>query len=279
MQIPVYHDPSIGTQGQGYNLGDILNMPVFWHKWEPFQSLADLTKVASQLPKSIAGLYYNHRSGGFGAVSNDPIIPHRPRLLCAVNASIAAHPEIHPMLQTLQNDSVLCVHVRSGDYGPMTDHFLRALVHLSKQFAKIVVLSGVHSNGNDQFIALNKTKLNHCLDKIRALVPHATFDFNHPDVHVCYMARARNLLVHTGGFSILGTLVFSGKRLYVTSAFQPMEKNNHLWYSLRIPHQVISAPSSGVDMRFNNSAVPMPHFFPPRNRFFKRMMPMRLSNE
>jgi hypothetical protein len=194
-----------------------------------------------------------------GAVADDPLIPYRPRLLCAVNDSIAAQPEMHPILQILQDDSVLCVHVRSGDYGPVTDDFLRTLAHLSKQFPKIIVLSGVHCNGDKQFIEQNKAKLNQCLDKIRAIIPRAVFDFNHPDAHVCYMARARNLLVHTGGFSILGSLVFSGKNLYVTSSFQPLKKNKttKLWHDLNITHQVIEAPSRVIDMHIINCDIPV----------------------
>ena len=272
MNITVHYDPSIGTRGQGYNLGDILNMPVFWANWwTPFTSHHDLSVVASQLPHSVAGLYYNCRANGLGAVADDPAIPYRPRLLCAVNESIAAQPEIHPILEMLQDDSVLCVHARSGDYGPVTDDFLRTLAHLSKQFPKIIVLSGVHCNGDSQFIAQNKAKLNQCLNKIRALVPRAVFDFNHPDAHVCYMARARNLLVHTGGFSILGSLVFSGKHLYVTSSFQPLIAQNKLWHALKIPHQVIEAPSHVIDMPIKSAMMkPMMKAMPA----MKAMMPM-----
>lgn len=239
MHIPVYHDSSIGTRGEGYNLGDILNMPVFWHKWEPFQSLADLTKVASQLPQSIAGRYYNHRSDGIGRVADDPCMPHRPRLLRAVDEYIADNPEIHPMLQTLQHDTVLCVHLRSGDYGPIDGTFLNAIEQLSKQFAKMVVLSGVHCNGSESFIADNIARLTRSLERIRALVPHAEFVFNHPDVHVCCMAKTRNLLVHMGGFSIIGSLVFSGQQLYLTHLFQPI--HSQMWHDLHIPHKNISA--------------------------------------
>lgn len=291
MNLPVQYDTRIGTRGQGYNLGDILNMPVFWDKRpSSFASRTDLSVVASQLPQSIAGLYYNCRSNGLGDVAADPLIPYRPRLLCAVNESIAAQPEIHPILQLLQDNSVLCVHVRSGDYGPVTDNFLRTIAHLSKQFPKIIVLSGVHCNGDKKFIEQNKAKLNKCLNKIRALVPHAIFDFNNPDAHVCYMAKARNLLVHTGGFSILGSLVFSGKKLYITSAFNPHIKNNKLWHDLNIPHQVVEVPSSGIDMRFDNSETRMPmpmmhvksgltNGIPPRNKFSKNIVPMRLLNK
>lgn len=235
--IPVYHAPIIGTRGQGYNLGDILNMPVFWAGWTPFQSHDDLSVVASQLPHSIAGRYYNCRS--WGAVTDDPLIPHRPRLLRATDDYIDAHPELDAVLQSLQDDSVLCVHVRSGDYGPAHPAFLRTIEQLSKQYAKIIVMSGVHCNGTQQVVAQNVAHLKHTLARIRALVPHAVFDFNHPDVHVCYMARARNLLVHTGGFSILGTLVFSGKQLHITPLFQPATSPK--WRDLRIPHRLESA--------------------------------------
>jgi hypothetical protein len=241
MHIPVYHDTSIGTRGEGYNLGDILNMPVFWANWSFFQSLADLTTVASQLPQSIAGRYYNHRSDGIGPVTDDPCMPHRPRLLRAVDEYIADNPEIHPMLQTLQDDAVLCVHLRSGDYGPIDDTFLNAIVQLSKQFAKIVVLSGVHCNGDERFVADNIARLICSLERIRALVPRAEFVFNHPDVHVCCMAKARNLLVHMGGFSIIGSLVFSGQMLYLTNLFQPVHAQ--MWHDLHIPHKNISTLS------------------------------------
>lgn len=308
MNIPVHYDPSIGTRRQGYNLGDILNMPVFWSKWTSFKSLHDLSVVASQLPQTIAGLYYNCRTDGLGAVSDDPLIPHRPRLLCAVNEYIAAHPELRSRLKSLKyDDSVLCIHVRSGDYGPVSHEFFQTVECLSKRFAKVVVLSGVHCNGDDAFVTQNKTELNECLDRIRTLVPHAVFDFNEPDVHVCYMAKACNLLVHRGGFSILGTLVFSGKHLYVTPDFQPLKKkkNNELWHKLQIPHQ-ITDPHLNDNQMPTAPTAPMPtastpivkkatswsimqmkpqfatkgiaNIIPPRNKFSKNIGRMRLMN-
>jgi hypothetical protein len=265
MQIPVYHDPGIGTRGQGYNLGDVLNMPSLWAGWTPFQSLADLSAVASQLPQSIAGRYYNCRADGLGAVADDPCMPHRPRLLRAVDECIAENPAIAPMLQTLQDDSVLCVHLRSGDYGPVDDAFLNALARLSKQFTKIVVLSGVHCNGDEQFIAQNITRLRDSLARIRALVPRAAFDFNHPDIHVCYMARARNLLVHMGGFSIIGSLVFAGKQLYITPVFQPvshrMSGKTQKWHDMQIPHQLMNASTA---LRPTSNSATLKNIIPSR---------------
>ena len=239
MNIPVHFDSSIGTRGQGYDLGDILNMPVFWAGWSTFQSLPDLSVTASQIPESIAGRYFNCRSDALGAVKDDPLIPHRPRLFATVKEVIAAHPEMQPMISLLQCDSVLCIHVRSGDYGPVSNDFYKTIETISKHFDKIIIFSGVHCNGDKNFIAQNIAKLEQTLARIRALAPNAVFDFNAPDVHVCYMSQARNLLVHTGGFSIIGTLVFSGKQLFITKEFQPHNTQNALWRSLKIPHQLI----------------------------------------
>jgi hypothetical protein len=79
------------------------------------------------------------------------------------------------------------------------------------------------------------------LERIRALVPRSELVFNHPDVHVCCMAKARNLLVHMGGFSIIGSLVFSGQMLYLTNLFQPVHAQ--MWHDLHIPHKNISTLS------------------------------------
>jgi hypothetical protein len=268
MQIPVYHNPGIGTRGQGYNLGDILNMPSLWAGWTPFQSLADLAAVAEQLPQSIAGRYYNCRSDGLGAVEDDPCMPHRPRLLRVVDECIAEHPAIHPMLRTLQDDSVLCVHLRSGDYGPVNDAYLNAVARLSKQFAKIVVLSGVHCNGDEQFIAQNVARLRDSLARIRTLVPRAAFDFNHPDIHVCYMARARNLLVHMGGFSVIGSLVFTGKQLYITPVFQPvafrMTGKTQAWHNLQIPHQLMNTSTASEKLKPPSTSTTLKNIIPSR---------------
>ena len=256
-------------------------MPSLWAGWTPFQSLDDLSAVSEQLPQSIAGRYYNCRSDGLGAVGDDPCMPYQPRLLRAVDECIAEHPAIHPMLQTLQDDSVLCVHLRSGDYGPVDDEFLNALARLSKQFAKIVVLSGVHCNGGEQFIAQNVERLRDSLARIRSIVPHAAFDFNHPDIHVCYMARARNLLVHMGGFSILGSLVFAGKQLYITPAFQPvshkMTGKTQKWHDMQIPHQLMNGSEPVAKPRPASTSTTLKNIIPSRkiNRNPIRMLMMK----
>ena len=50
------------------------------------------------------------------------------------------------------------------------------------------------------------------------------------------MSRAKNLLVHKGGFSTLGCLVFSGNNLY---ASELLESRNHKEFTKYINTKII----------------------------------------
>ena len=44
------------------------------------------------------------------------------------------------------------------------------------------------------------------------------------------MRSAKNLMVHIGGFSMLGALTFSGDNLFITNEFYPLKyENNHFF--------------------------------------------------
>jgi len=45
------------------------------------------------------------------------------------------------------------------------------------------------------------------------------------------MRRCKNLLLHKGGYSMLGGLLFSGENLYVTDLFNPLAKRNMEYFS------------------------------------------------
>jgi hypothetical protein len=46
-------------------------------------------------------------------------------------------------------------------------------------------------------------------------VPHAKVCIEEPDVHLYLMSKAKHLLLHLGGFSMIGGLVATGK-VYIT---------------------------------------------------------------
>jgi hypothetical protein len=51
--------------------------------------------------------------------------------------------------------------------------------------------------------------------------------FAETDVHVCMFHKCKNLLIHTGSFSILAALVFTGNKLYITKEFDYDTISNH----------------------------------------------------
>ena len=48
------------------------------------------------------------------------------------------------------------------------------------------------------------------------------------------MRKCRNLLIHKGGFSIIGALIFNGENLYITRLFDPLivtDNQNNKFFS------------------------------------------------
>jgi hypothetical protein len=45
------------------------------------------------------------------------------------------------------------------------------------------------------------------------------------------MRNAKNLLLHIGGFSMLGALSFKGDNLYLTNLFYPLANNNDTFFN------------------------------------------------
>ena len=63
--------------------------------------------------------------------------------------------------------------------------------------------------------------------------PKIIFDTSEPDIHLCIMRRCKNLLVHRGGFSILGVILFNGYNLYITNEFE-LANNKDFFFKHKI---------------------------------------------
>lgn len=66
------------------------------------------------------------------------------------------------------------------------------------------------------------------LQNIKDFGINFTVDYNSPDNHLWIMRNCKNLLVHKGGFSILGSLLFQGDNLYLTSFYEPLNEKQQL---------------------------------------------------
>jgi len=56
-------------------------------------------------------------------------------------------------------------------------------------------------------------------------------DTNEPDFHLSIMRTCKNLLIHKGGYSLLGGLLFNGNNLYITNIFNPLETHNEEYFT------------------------------------------------
>ncbi len=128
------------------------------------------------------------------------------------------------------NDETLFIHVRSGDKGIVEEEFVKKIDELSKMYNNIVLLCRIHQNSERSHVFPSVTEsidnMNISLNKIiknKIII----IDTSEPDIHLSIFRKSKNLLVHKGGFSILGALLFTGNNLYITNLFNPYQANNN----------------------------------------------------
>lgn len=207
-----------------YSLGDLLSTPSFWAHWWGKRTHADhyflagYKVVVENYPDSLLSIY-----SSLSSHLQDEIIPNIEVLNSSTNLYIQRN-NIHDnkIVKKITQDDCLCVHLRLGDKGPISEDFFDKIKDLSEKYNTIVIFTGVHKDARFDNIksCIEKTNssLVKLLDKINTKI---IIDYSPPDVHIGYMALCKNLLLHRGGFSILGGLVFTGENLYVTHLFEP----------------------------------------------------------
>jgi hypothetical protein len=184
--------------------------------------------TSQQYSNNILGLYNSSRT------DENEAIPNVERIRNSVDKFI----DINTDNVNLQNNIDLClddtlfVHLRSGDKGIVEDEFIDNIISIYKNnnFQKIVILCGIHQNHerSHHFPSLEDSinNLNYSLQKLKTFIPNIIIDTNEPDFHLCVMRKSKNLLVHKGGFSMLGALLFTGNNLFITHIFNPYQTNN-----------------------------------------------------
>lgn len=223
--IPIYDNNNVTTNG--YNIGDLLNMPSFWAGWNrnPHNNQAGydiFLNVAKNYPNTIVYYYSQLRDD-----ESEPI-PNMAKIEEAVDLYIKNN-DLSNIINIVNNDETLCVHLRSGDKGIVEDHYIDKINILADKYNKIIILSGIHSDQNYQSIEQSKKNLIQSLQKINNTKIKIHID--KPDNHLVMMHKSKNLLVHKGGFSILGSIIFNGNNLYYTELFEPRDNNeivNHI---------------------------------------------------
>jgi hypothetical protein len=217
----VIHDEHLDgsdARNAGYNLGDLLNMPYLQGAWRrsPHNDPAGLERmcrIASMCPSSILAIYCRDRPA-------DEPVPCIPRLRAAVMeySGIEPHAPSDELRSLLKDPRCVCVHVRTGDVDA-GGVFKAAVLNLSKEFERVILLSGVHLDQHFKSHELKKKILVQDVNAMLQSSKNAYLYLDHPDAHLCAMMLASNLLVHRGGFSAIGAIIATG-RVYATDVFE-----------------------------------------------------------
>jgi hypothetical protein len=199
-----------------------LNTPYYWTGGNPLIKTLrpDHQHAVDYYTESIGHIYFSSRPP-------DEDIPNEKRLCESVDEYFNRNSnKFSDLIDKVSRKDTLTVHVRSGDRGVIVEHIVDIITSVSKNYDKIFILSGVHSDSN-WFSSIDQPKenLKNSLDKLKNIFGDKLyFDFSDADVHLCLMRHCSNLLLHMGGFSMLGGLLFQGENLYIPPYFEPKDK-------------------------------------------------------
>jgi hypothetical protein len=219
-----------------YNIGDLLNMPSYWAGWgrNPHNNEHGYNIFKDACKKFDNSIFYNYCNS---RIDESEPIPNINRIRESVDLYIENnYNNLDRLIKKVKDPNTLCVHLRSGDKGIVEDSFIESINTLSNKYDKIIIFAGIHSDTEHNGLDDSKNNL---LISISKIVIDKDIDINleNADIHLCLMRCANNLLLHKGGFSILGSILFSGNNLYATTLFEPLG-NEELIDSLTAPIQL-----------------------------------------
>jgi len=225
-----------------YNVGDLLcihGVTGHWNNQHCYNNIL-FPHLLTAFPGSIFDIYMQ---------SIDPesdLLPVIPKLQAAVDTYSTQHNITLSTTQgqEVQRNDVLCVHIRSGDWGHVEDDFIDKVKQVAQGYRKVYILSGIHKDTRFGTLEENRVKLVADVDKLTSNDgPEYVFDNSDVDFHLCLFRLCKNLMVHRGGFSMVATLLFQGNTLYLTQPFLYQEGENR-WtqYLQNSPFQLFILP-------------------------------------
>lgn len=243
-QVEKYHESQYSKL---YNMGDILNLPRLHesitsaYQKIPHYDYWQYERACTTFVPSVVSYYCALRQ------DENEIIPNATKVRQAVKLYFEEHGRDMKYINDIQTDTSLCVHVRSGDKGLLSANFLQAIRSLSFNYSSIYFLSGIHNAAKGKHVNDRQT-LDSSISLIRKSIINPNtklvFTSNTPDTDICFMMKCRNLLLHKGGFSELGSFVFEGDKLYITESFPfDRRKDEHVKNMIVKPKYLRCTPS------------------------------------
>lgn len=226
--ITIFNKPTDSTLDITYNIGDILNIQALTGLWplNTHDNFEYYKKCTNYYKNTIINNYDNLR------IDKSEPIPNIDKIQKSVDKYILDNTELslNRILSKVNNNDTLCIHLRAGDK-PVEPEFIDIINNISKDYLNVIILTGIHS-GRSDFSNINDYK-QHIADNINKINnKNIEVNIDGPDNHLCIFRKCKNLLVHQGGFSILGTILFTGNNLYITKNFNIdglLNAENQIW--------------------------------------------------
>ena len=226
--ITTFNKPTDSELDIAYNIGDIFNMPALYGIWQmqPHARYDYYKKCTTHFKNTIINNYDNLR------IDESEPIPNIDKIQKSVDKYIVDNTDLslNRILSKVDNNDTLCIHLRGGDMH-VESEFIDVINNISKYYLNVILLTGIHS-GSSGFPNINdyKQQIADNINKINNKNIEVNIDA--PDNHLCIFRKCKNLLVHKGGFSVLGTILFTGNNLYITKNFNInsfLNAENQIW--------------------------------------------------
>jgi len=218
----------------GYNLGDLLNMPFLYGVWEQNphggkERLDRMNIIGKAYPGSILSNYIQERP------YLEPV-PNIERIVNATEKYIENNiTNLQEIFQKVQNPTCLCVHVRCGDL-LVEEEYIDKIVEFSQKYETVILLSGINMDEHYVDDHLKKCNFRFFMNKILERNDNIFLHQDIPDNHLAIMRKSANLLLHKGGFSMLGYIVATGK-VYITNFLHPVVNHERFQREIQLKHE------------------------------------------
>jgi hypothetical protein len=229
--IQIYGNPEIKEDPihAGYNLGDLLNMPFLYGVWDQNphggkERLERMNIIGKGYSGSILSNYISERP-------EEEAVPNIERIVNATEKYIYENAKpLEEIFKKVRDLKCLTVHVRCGDL-LVEDEYIERITEFSQKYNTVILLSGINMDEHYLDDHLKKCNFRYFMNKILERNEKIILHLDSPDNHLAIMRNSANLLLHKGGFSMLGYIVATGK-VFVTELLHPVK---HIIFQREIP--------------------------------------------
>ena len=235
-----------------YSVGDCLRLPRIYYRNHKVPVLPDGDARARPLParpmREVVSIVKNNIWKDsllykyYLDIDMDECQPNMQRFINIVDDMDYSNFDVK-IFDTIKETGTLVCHIRTGDCGNLEKETLSQLQKLRSQFDVCLICLGMewsdapglywdrHGDKKDDII---KHFFTTCSQLLCSLGDNTSIIKAEPDYHICMFRHSKNLFVHKGGFSCIGSLICKGN-IYCSKEFVPFSnEKNKLWRSMVI---------------------------------------------